>query len=366
MAGLRSSHSLQRTDVILSAAAAEEDKLYGIYKTSALASITWSTDRVTTFDTEDIFKIERASSLYFSELLADKSHSAFQDITEVVSVAVHAKKQKVGNNYISLESVVEIINIGDDSILDVASLLMFLTNKNTTSSSFTALDQLMSVGYSIDMVSFSNDNETSSMVIAVDATSNDPVDDSKYTAKERALVTFTCILAFALFTVSAVLLWVAGGWLGLRKQIKILLHREEEMTRMGQQEIERKPTQETDAEAGSPTSSHGKETQFTNPSGILGVNPSYGKRGAMNGLGVKMTPARGIDNGDAASDVFTPMSQKSSYSDTGRIPLGITSMRKLVPGRDNMEADTPPRSSQRNSIGSFGMQRLDYDESSTK
>lgn len=312
------------------------------------------------FQTEDVFEIERAASLYFSELLADKSHSAFQDNTEVISTVVQAKKQKVGNDYIVLESVVDIINIGDESILDVASLLMFLTNKNTTSSSFAHLDNLINVGYSIDMVSFSNENESSSMVLAVGNEGFAAMDNSKYTAKERTLITVTSILAFALFAISVVLLWVAGGWLALKKQVKILLHREEEMTRAGMYDIKQKPTRDTDEEAGSPTSSHGKETQFTNPSGILGVNPYYGKAGVLNGMGIKMTPSRGLDNGDAASDVFTPMSQATSYSDTGRIPLGITSMRKLVPGREDHEAPSPNSESQRESLEAFGMKRLDY------
>jgi hypothetical protein len=326
-----------------------------------MATITWSTDQVTSFQTEDIFEIERATSLYFSELLADKSHSAFQDNSEVFSAVAQVKKQKVGNNYVVLESVVDIINIGDEAILDAASLLMFLTNKNTTNSSFTHLDTLINVGYSIGMISFSNENESSSMVLAVDD-NGVAMEESKYTAKERTLITVTTILAFALFAISVLLFWVAGGWLALRKQVKILLYREEEQTRAGLREIKKNPTHDTDEEAGSPTSSNGKETQFTNPSGILGVNPNYRKSGALNGLGIKMTPARrGLDDGDAASDVFTPMSQATSYSDTGRMPLGITSMRKLVPGRENVEAKTP-NALQRNSLGASGMKRLEYAE----
>lgn len=330
-----------------------------------MVTIQWNTEEVSSFQTEDIFKIEEATSLYFSALLADKSHSAFQDSSEVISTSVKARKQKVGSDYVILESVVDVMNIGDEGVMDAAALLMFLTNKNTTNSSFTHLDSLIDIDFKIDMISFTNEKKSSQLVLPVQkVTEPVPIDESKYSSKEKTLITVTSILAFALFAVSAILIWVAGGWLALRKQVKILIHREEELSRRMGEEIKQKATQDTeDEEAVSPTS-RAEETQFTNPSGILGVNPYYKnagidpfRPGAMEGLGVKMTPARGLRNKEA--EMFTPMSDATMYSDTGRAPLGITSMRKLIPGRDNGGA-TSPTAGQRNSLEAFGMKKLNY------
>jgi hypothetical protein len=176
--------------------------------------------------------------------------------------------------------------------------------------------------------------------------------DEKYSDNEKVLIIVASVLSFALFILSVILIWIAGGWLALRKQVKVLIHREEEMTRMTkQQDIEPQPTQETDEEVGSPRED---ATNFTNPSGILGVNPYYGRSAgypnALDGLGIKMTPARQGNSGD--SEIFTPMSEATHYSDSGRAPIGITSMRKLIP-EEGGEGD-------RSSLGTFGMKRLKF------
>jgi hypothetical protein len=245
-----------------------------------------------------------------------------------------------------LESVIDIMNIGEEGILDVAGLLMFLTNKNTTDSTFAHLDQIVDIGYTIDMISFTTSMESSELVKVVDDRGIIAYEEAKHTTKERTLVTVTIIVAFALCSISLILVWVAGGWLALRKRVKELLRREEEWTQM-RDDIKSRPTEET----GSPDSG-----EMTNPSGILGVNPR-----ALDGMGVKMTPVRGYGNGDSASDVFTPGSQATSYSDTGRIPLGITSMRKLIPGRGSPDYDQELAT--RNSPQpSYESKRLDYQE----
>jgi hypothetical protein len=111
-------------------------------------------------------------------------------------------------------------------------------------------------------------------------------------------------------------------------------------------------SEETDKEAGRP--SNDGETQFTNPSGILGVNPYYGRSGnsgsALDGLGIKMTPAHGANNSDTGSEVFTPMSKATHYSDSERMPIGIMSMRKLIPNGDQDDINS----------STFGIKRLEY------
>ena len=125
------------------------------------------------------------------------------------------------------------------------------------------------------------------------------------------------------------------------------------MTKQHEQQLQANPTADTDEEAGNKD----EETQFTNPSGILGVNPHYGKNNeitssALDGLGIKMTPARNPRNSDGGSEIFTPMSEATTYSDSGRVPIGITSMRKLLPSEGNQQ--------DRISLGAFAVQRLDY------
>ncbi|CAJ1907362.1 unnamed protein product [Cylindrotheca closterium] len=341
-------HGLLSTLILalFSSAKGQEDKKYGIYKSSAMVSITWTTDQVVSFQTEEVYAIEKATTLYFSGLLADESSSAFKSESDIISTSVQARKQKIGNDYVILESVVEVMNIGEEGMLDVAGLLMFLTNKNTTDSTFAHLDKIVDIGYNIDMISFTTSMESSELVKVVDDRGIIAYEEAKHTTKERTLVTVTIIVAFALCTISLILVWVAGGWLALRKRVKYLLRREEEFTQM-RDEIKSRPTEDTDT--GSPESG-----DMTNPSGILGVNPR-----ALDGMGVKMTPVRGYGNGDTASDVFTPGSQATSYSDTGRIPLGITSMRKLIPGRGSPDYDQ--ELAERNSPQlSYESKRLDY------
>jgi hypothetical protein len=131
------------------------------------------------------------------------------------------------------------------------------------------------------------------------------------------------------------------------------------MTKQNEQVIEERPTEseeddDRDVEAASP-SRDDDATQFTNASGILGVNPYYGRSGhngsALDGLGIKMTPFRSGNFSDTESDIATPMSAGTSYSDTGRAPIGITSMRKLLPSEQD---------DNRNSLSNFGMKRLEY------
>lgn len=315
-------------------------------------SLEWSTNRTTDMSVEEINQIEAATSLYFTDLLGDRTHSAFQAPNEALQAVVSVRHQIIENEVMIVESDVSVIHIGNQDIVDIAALLMFLTNKNTTDSSFSALDQMLDMDIALDMVSFSN-GEASSILTSVEVVTEE--DASRYTDSEKTLIIVSAALSFALFALSSILIWVAGGWLALRKQVKVLLHREEELTRMSRQaedqEIKQKPTEDTDEEAASPDKDD-DNTQFTNPSGILGVNPSYGtsgRGGLYGGLGVKMTPGRS-PNSDIGSEIFTPMSEATRYSDTDRMPLGITSMRKLLPDQTVSENDD----------SLYGIKKLEY------
>jgi hypothetical protein len=318
-----------------------------LFESKAFMTLEWRSESATPLSVDAIFQIEQAAASYFSDLLADTTHSALQDNT-VIHTDVAARKQNVAVDNVVLETEIAVISMGDTGILDLAELLQYLTRKNTTNSSFTNLDFLIGMDIKLSIVSF-NFAIGSELLSQIEPESQ--VAEEKYSDNEKVLIIVASVLSFALFILSVILIWIAGGWLALRKQVKVLIHREEEMTRMTkQQDIEAQPTQETDEEVGSPRED---ATNFTNPSGILGVNPYYGRSAsrlnALDGLGIKMTPARRGNSEE--SDIFTPMSEATHYTDSGRAPMGITSMRKLIPEGEDGD---------RSSLGTFGIKRLEF------
>jgi hypothetical protein len=305
---------------------------------------------------EEVFQIEKATTEYFFTLLADQG-LAFQGPNHMLDTTVSVREQSLSTGAsgqaIILESTINVIHIGDHGISDLSALLMFVTNKNTTSNSyFATLNSMIGMGINVDMVAFTNAKESKLLTSIKLSNNTDATQDSKYTESEKTLIVVTSVLSFALFALSIILIWIAGGWLALRKQVKVLLHREEELSRMTR-DLKQRPTQDTDEEAGSPNQSDVQDdvTQFTNPSGILGVNPYYGRSerrvNDFAGMGIKMTPARSNRNSGGGSP--------DSYSDSGRAPIGITSMRKLLPseGGGGQQGDL-------NSLANFGIKRLDF------
>ena len=308
------------------------------------------------YPTEDIAAIESAASQYFSELLAEQSLSAFQYPNKFVDATVSVLDQVQSGDNIVMDTIVNVYHVGDSGITDLSGLLNFVTNKNTTGSEeFPALDSLIDMGFKVAGVSFENAQESKALagvfgVFYPESTGG----GQRYTESERTLISVTSVLSVALVTLSVILIWVAGGWLALRKQLQVLMRREEEFRMRAVKTLKLNPTQDTDDEPESPRN-HDEEnaTQFTNPSGILGVNPYYGTSSRnFEGLGVKMTPARKqrSDDMDSNAGLDSPSSQ---YSDSGRMPIGIQSMRKLLALRNDDDSILGDPS---------GMKRLDYDE----
>ena len=312
-------------------------------------TVEWQTDEVELLSTENIYMIEQGAAKYFMELLIDPTHSALKDSTEIVSTHVVAKFLERKSNFLYLHSEIHVSHVGNQGLSDLASLFMFLTSRNTTDSSFTALDNSVGLGIKIEMLSFTNEGDSALLT----SLEGGLVQESKYTKSEKTLIVATSVLAFALFVMSIILIWIAGGWMSLRKQIKVMIHREEEMTRMTRQaELKENPTGETDQEESPGSPGDDDASRYTSSSGILGVNPYYGRQGAhgsvLDGLGIKMTPARGTrDFNDMDSDIQTPMSDATGFSDNNCAPLGITSMRKLMPADGD-------------SLAHLGVKRLEY------
>lgn len=328
-------------------------------------TLEWRTETSTPLSIDTIFQVEQATSSYFFELLNNDAYGELlPNDQKILQTEVVARKQNVAVENVVLETEVSVINVGETGIVDLAEILQLVTVQDTTDlSAFTNLDFIIGLDIELSTVSFNFaiGSELLSQMEPVSSTASAPESDGKYSDNEKVLIIVASVLSFALFALSVILIWIAGGWLALRKQVKILIHREEELTRMTKQQdigIDQQPTQDTDEEGvGSPG---GDATVMTNPSGILGVNPYYGKSGMnrsnpLDGMGIKMTPAR-THGGRADSEMFTPMSEATHYTDSGRVPIGITSMRKLIPDDNNDEDDE----SGLGSFGGFGVKRLEY------
>jgi len=330
--------------IITPAMAVENDDLY-IFKTSALLEIQFTTENE--FSTENIYHIEEASSLYLNELLTNDESLPFLDQpNSVIDVNVDVQTQRVDGKEISLDSMVTVVHYGNVGIIDLAALLTFLVNRNNTDSSFVYLDQLIQIDASIELISFEFVSKSITMAGNITTTSAmenmNALQDSKYSGNEKTLLIVTTLLSITLFGMSAILIWVGGGWLMLRKKVQALLLHEEVLTQHHQQGcIQSKPTAETeegDEKDLDNNPSEESQTHFTNPSGIIGINNNHCDAGGslerghipIYGLGIN-TPAKVGGTSDNFETPMSAMSTYSVYSDTGRAPMGIMSMRKLVP-----------------------------------
>ncbi|KAL3903026.1 MAG: hypothetical protein SGILL_010605, partial [Bacillariaceae sp.] len=333
-----------------------------IFTTPAHVEIHFTTEE-TQFSTSAVHNIEDAATDYFAELITkDESLRFLDDPKNVLSVNVNVEKQRIDGQQIILDAHVVVLHYGDQGIIDLAALLTFLVNKNNTDSNYVYMDRLVDNGATVEALDFFFESE--SVPIAANltmTTASSTQNDSGRSGKEKALIVVVTLLSVALCGLAIVLCWIGGGWLELKRQVKVLLDREEELTRMTQQHgIQAKGTHDTESEEDANSPTRDDQTNFTNPSGILGVYGMnmYGQD-KLQGLGIK-TPAK---NGevDAAEDdgLATPM---STFSDTDRAPIGIMSMRKLVGpentlairGSEDEEEDDEALDNEHNDIENFG------------
>lgn len=291
--------------------------------------------RLPEYGTEDIFQIENGSSSYFSQILMDNSVSSFQPPNEFVDASVNVRRQllKDDGKTVIIESTISVYHFGDRGIADLSDLLRFVTNQNTTGSEeFSALDSLIGLDVKVGMVSFSNAKPSTALAASFDSSIQLAVGNDG--GNDKTLLIVTVILAFALFGLSAVIVWMAMFRPDQSKMIP---------------EIQQKPTEDTQDVETSPDRE--VASQLTNPSGILGMNSfnPYGHpTNDLEGLGARMSPPRSTRS-EIEGEVASPM---SVYTDSGRAPIGITSMRKLLANRtSNNEVED----------GMLG-QKLDYGE----
>eukprot|EP00536_Pseudo-nitzschia_multiseries_P004474 jgi/Psemu1/285122/fgenesh1_pg.74_\ len=328
----------------------ESAPLLSIYKTPALLELQFTSENE--FTAEEIYHIEEATTLYLQDLLTNDDTLRFLDEPDsVIDVSVNVQTQEVKGTEISLSSEVDVVHYGEVGINDLSALLTFLVNRNNTDASYIYLDRVIESDASIQLISF--DYVSESVPMATDLTTMSAYSElaNAKESKKKMLSFITTLLSITLFGMSAILIWVGGGWLALRKKVKTLLLQEEELTRMTMN-IESKPT--ADTEVGDDESpSKGKQDKNSKNKGPL----------AIYGLGVESTPAK-LGHNNYPDDIATPMSVMSDYSDTNRAPIGIMSMRKLVPNiqRQNSESESEDDEDEiENAEGGFGgMKKLEY------
>eukprot|EP00934_Nitzschia_sp_Nitz4_P006255 Nitzschia sp. Nitz4//scaffold3_size479765//46541//47854//NITZ4_000018-RA/size479765-augustus-gene-0.21-mRNA-1//-1//CDS//3329550512//6245//frame0 len=324
----------------------------GVFETSVSMSLGWAVNASSfqEYDTPDIFQIESGTASFFSELLSDDTLSAFQLPNKFVDASVAIRKQQQIDDNVVIETTMTIHHVGDSGIADLAELLEFATHANSSGTNeFPVLDKLIGLGETVALISFSNAKASTALVGGFQSwylgSAEEEENTDNFSKNEKVLISVTAILSFALFALSAIIIWIAGGWLALRNQVRILMTREEELTRLTHN-LQQKHTEDTEEAPASP--GNDDATQMTNPSGILGVNPFYGQSSrALSGLGIKMTPGRPNRPSEEDSEMGTPM---SVYSEATSAPMGITSMRKLL---------APPRYNTNNDI--LGVKKLNYD-----
>ena len=310
------------------------------------------------FSTQDVYSIEQSSSDYFHSLLInDESTLRFlndpqQDIMDLTVTVTNQQATTTSTNggiiqFDAIVSLVHVDDVGSDGVSDLAALLTFLVDRNNTGAAYVYLDdEIRSTTTSnpvskIRSMSFSYEGPSE---VLEDIMVPQPVLD-QYAAStgrsdtEKTLIIVVTFLSLALFSILALLYWMAGGWLELRKQLQMIVRREElekQQDNNNDDDLKMNPTHETD-DMESPS----RDSHMTTPSGFLGVsNPYLNTSRAMEGYGIKMTPVRDqrtyAENDDEEhgdqQEIATPMSTMSEYSDSGRVPIGIMSMRKLMPG----------------------------------
>lgn len=344
-------------DSAVDSAVSTGDGVVSIFKSPALLEIQFTKDNP--FTSEELYHIEEVTTLYFRELLTNDDSLRFLDEKDsVIDVSVNVQTQHVNGKEISVGSEVDLIHYGNVGITDLAALLTFLVNRNNTDSSFIYLNHIIRTESPIELIAF--DYVSESIVMATNLTTISALNEIKNSKKygnEKTLLVVTTLLSITLFGMSAILIWVGGGWLVLRKKVQDLLMREEELTRMTMN-IESKPTAVTDdgdEEDQDSPSRENRSSHYINPSGMLGV--SRVSRPNMYGVGMK-TPGKNIARVQV-EDLATPMSVMSDYSDTDRVPIGIMSMRKLVPPTNQNDDDDDEDSGKM--IDDFnGMKKLEY------
>ena len=302
--------------------------------------VDWVADDVNTLSLYEINEFENAIAVLLYTTMKKESESNVGLLPEqkVLAIDLHVKNVTKKESAFHLNAVVDVLYVAEAGIPDMASVLIRLSRQEKVE------DRLLDDIYEI----LGGTAES----VAVNFKTLEPPAQMLWELEEhthssqkadRSLILACTLLCAALVLVTSVLLYVAGGWRDLREKLEEQIDWFKTQRRTLNSESEDDDEESGGVDVADSQSYEGDDDdgdeEATNPSGIIGAASKEGN--AMEGLGINSTPERGIN--DDGYDT-TPFSEMSTYTDTSRAPLGITSMRKMQNGKrhDSMLSSLPP------------------------
>jgi hypothetical protein len=265
---------------------------------------TSSIDSIATINT--IYSLETAVATFIASVWNPATNVPVINGKELLSNVVSVIEQNaVSSNLTVVNSTVTLVYAAKDGeeIADVASALASLVTANLLLARVGGI-----LGPDVKSISF---------LFANNGTIAYPYQAPKGCSASKGLLIACVLLSIAVVFVSAVLLWVAGGWYQIRQSMRdIMRYNTEDKLPYGTRQ---QRTEDEDDESPSKCS------------GIIGANPLPNDRQKTGKGGtLRMTPGRGLYVDETSSDILSPMSQQTDVTDTSRPPLGIKSISKLT------------------------------------
>lgn len=310
---------------------------FQFFSSNSIMEVEWVAEDVSTLSLHEINEFENAIAVLLYTTMKKESESNVGLLPEqkVLAIDLHVKNVTKKSSSFHLNAVVDVLYVAQAGIPDMASVLIRLSRQENVEDSL--LDDIYEIlGGTAESVN------VHFKTLEPPATKLWELQDHDHASQkaDTSLILACTLLCAALVLVTSVLLYVAGGWRDLREKLEEQIDWIKDQRRTYSSDESDEESGEIDV-ADSGSADEGDE-EATNSSGIIGA--SSNDNNAMEGLGINSTPERGIT--DDGYDT-TPFSEMSNYTDTSRAPLGITSMRKMLPSnghrdRDSMLSSLPP------------------------
>jgi hypothetical protein len=271
------------------------------------------------------FHVERQITRYFQTLFqAGTTNSTANDensLMTFLSVNVQVKDEgSISEGRTSLETLVTLVYLAQDA-RSLSDLLL------------ARVDPAI-LAQQLQVPALSATYEDDADAATVNLASVPDADDGRPRA-DKGLITITVFLSLALLVVASVVLYVSGGFMACQRGCINCLF--EEIDEEDDYAIAKKSTfqvQSFDEESGGSQEDVQVDTDSLAPSEMTQeVRKADGVLGAVAGLGIK-TPQADTSGYDSSMYMDTPsaMSEVTNHEN----PLGITSMRKLPLGQNEV------------------------------
>jgi hypothetical protein len=306
-----------------------------LFSSSSIMEVNWVSENVSILNLQEINEFETAIAVLLDVNLKNESSNGLLPEQDVLTVDVHVKNVTKKDSNFRLHAIVDVTYVAPAGVPDMASILIRLSRKaNVEDLLLEDIHHILGGDAESMAINFKTLDPAAQMLWESPESANKEQADT-------ALILACALLTTALVIVTAVLLYVAGGWRDLREKFDEQLdwfksHRPTDSNDESDDDDDDGESGGVDvADSRSDDGEHDDDDSATNASGIIGASSKEGH--AAEGLGIHRTPERGI-----SSDGYdtTPYSEMSAYTDSSRANLGITSIRKLTGG--NKMAALPP------------------------